>query len=159
MTDSFDTAQAAAALGESVRNVLADMAFLDAWPRTPSGASDSPESRAAIDVLKPASFRLELRMPPDFAAKVAAIILCDEPAGADASDGTFRGDDTVLEILNVIAGSFVTRYFGPGAVPRLELPHFKYYADGSEGEEICSLDFDVEGLPLRVVLSSIRYRY
>ncbi len=151
MTESFDPARASAALSDSLQTVLADMVFLDAEPR-PSGSvpATSVGSHAAIDVLKPASFRLELRMHPEFAAKAASIVLCD-----DAS----RGDDTALEILNVIAGSFVTRYFGAGAVPRLELPQFKYFTDGTEGQEICSLDFDVEGLPLRIILSSIRYRY
>lgn len=151
MTESFDPARTSAALSETLQTVLAEMAFLDAEPRPSGSAPVHPEeSRAAIDVLKPASFRLELHMHPDFAAKAASIILCDD---------TPRGDDTVLEILNVIAGGFVTRYFGAGTVPRLELPHFKYFADGTEGQEICSLDFDVEGLPLRVILSSIRYRY
>lgn len=165
MMESFDPARASAALAESVQTVLADMAFLDAEPRPAGSATLGPEeNRVAIDVLKPASFRLELRMHPEFAARAASIILCEEPAGDSASgearsSGEARGDDTVLEILNVIAGSFVTKYYGPGAEPRLELPHFKYIADGTEGQEICSLDFDVEGLPLRVILSSIRYRY
>lgn len=159
MTESFDPARAAAALTESVQTVLADMVFLDAEPRSAEGGPEFGDNRAAIDVLKPASFRLELRMTPDFAAKVAAIILCDETAGSEPSAGASRGDDTILEILNIIAGTFVTRYFGAGTVPRLELPQFKYFADGTEGREICSLDFDVEGLPLRVILSSIRYRY
>ncbi len=169
MTESFDPARTAAALSESVQTVLADMVFLDAEPRPAGGVPVSGESRAAIDVLKPASFRLELRMTPEFAAKAASIILCDEPpgeagdesraSGSARTSGSARGDDTILEILNVIAGTFVTRYFGAGIVPRLELPQFKYFADGTEGQEICSLDFDVEGLPLRIILSSIRYRY
>ncbi len=155
MNESLDTTRIEASLSRAVRDVMAEMAFIDAEPRIhdPAEAGASWESRVAIDALKPISCRLELRSPASLIARIVDILFGDE-AGADRNQG-----DSILEILNVMAGSFLADYYGPGAEIKLELPQYVYSSDGEEGEAIAVLDFDVEGLPLRATLSSIRYRY
>jgi hypothetical protein len=160
MMDSFDPKRAAEILRDTVTEVMADMAFLDAEPRgfvVGSCPAEGPEptlgSRVAIDVLRPISCRIELRSQPEFLSKVMEILFVEpEQKGMER-------EDAVLEMLNVVAGSFLTTYFGHGVEIKLELPRYVFYSDGAEGEEIACLDFDVEGFPLRIVLSSIRYRY
>jgi hypothetical protein len=155
MTESFDAPRAGWELEKTVIGVLADMTFIDATPRPADASMDDSawESRASIDVLRPMSCRIELRSPKAFLAEIIDILF----AGAE-DEGTDR-DDSVLELLNVVAGSFLTSYFGPGTEIKLELPRYVFFSDGAEGEEIARLDFDAEGFPIRVSLSSIRYKY
>jgi hypothetical protein len=155
MNDSLDPARAEASLAKAVSSVMADMAFIDAelLPRGSGRPEGAGESRVAIDVLKPVSCRLELRSPAALVERIVEILFADG-AGTSRNQG-----DSILEIMNVIAGSFLADYFGSGVEFKLELPQYVYSSDGAEGEQIAALDFDVEGIPLRATLSSIRYRY
>jgi len=160
--DGFDPARSRDALSDAVCSTFADMTFIDVAPaRAGAGPGARPvaapgirEVRAAIDVLRPVSGRLELRMPEDLRARILDI-LYDGSEG----EGGERRDDSVLELLNVIAGQFLSRYFGRNAEVKLELPQYLYFHEDNEGETIVDLDFDAEGLPARALLSSIRYRY
>ena len=154
MTDGFDPGRAREVLGAAARETLADMTFLDALPAegTEEEAAAAERVRAAIDVLKPASCRLELQAPEAFRQKVYEILFPPE-------EGKETQDDAFLEILNVIAGKFLTGYFGPAAEIRMELPRFLFPDEGTEGNILCSLDLDAEGCRLSMALSSIRYRY
>lgn len=168
MVDGYDPERSREALVGAVSCAFADMAFMDVAPfgdasggstggSTGAASADTGsgrEVRAAIDMLKPVSGRLELRMPEELRARILDTLYggAEEPAGE-------RRDDTVLELLNVVAGQFLSRYFGSGAGVKLELPQYLYFHEGYEGEAVLDLAFDAEGLPVRALLSSVRYRY
>jgi hypothetical protein len=152
----FDRALVKDLLETTLASVLADMAFLDCVPAAgPEGAAASLEHCAAIDALKPGSFRIELRVGEAFRKKIVAMLF-DEAAGGQ---GIASETDLLLEILNVLAGNFITGYFGDSAMPKLELPRYLYVTDPAEGEVVAETWMDAEGDPLRITLRSVRYRY
>ena len=72
----------------------------------------------------------------------------------------------------MIAGTFLTDYFGPDVEIKLDLPRYLYFGDGAvvpgrdaQGGQsgtsrvVAELDLDAEGEPLKAILSSVRYRY
>lgn len=175
MNENFDRERACSRLAETVAAVFADMAFIDAValaesiaaePAAPAVSApvgsapasertgvpaEAPE-RCALDVLKPVSCRLELALSPGLHRKIVDILLGE-------SDIKGGADDSILEMLNVIAGGFLTSYFGTGVEIKLELPRYLFLEDESGGDIVCSADFDAEGERLSAVLRSIRYRY
>jgi hypothetical protein len=154
MSETIDPARAAAILMETISSTFADMAFIDVEPAKEGSALAEIEApvRAAIDVLRPVSCRLEIRCPASLRARIEATLFQGQGEGRSE-------EDSLLEILNVAAGVFLTSYFGPGADIKLELPQYLFSSDGSEGEVLASADGDAEGEPLRAALTSIRYRY
>ncbi len=149
MKETIDTVKAVEALGRATSQVLADMAFIDAA----CASFDGPVAYdvcAAIDILKPLSCRLELRMPRSLSDSIVETLGADGPAA----------DDAVLEMVNILAGVFISEYFGSGAVIKLELPTFLYEStEGDEDVPIAMVRGDAEGTPFAVVISSVRYRY
>jgi len=148
MNDTIDAAKAAEALGRATAQVLADMAFIDA----PCAPSDSPvpyDVCAAIDILKPLSCRLELRMPRSLSDSIVETL----------GGGGPSTDDAVLEMVNVLAGVFISEYFGPGSTIKLELPMFLYEPSDDEATPIAVVRGDAEGTPFAAVIRSVRYRY
>lgn len=149
MSDNIDPGRARAALAAVIPEAFADMAFIDAEPV--AEPSRVPETRAAIDILKPFSCRLEIAAGPGVRERIADILF---------GESEERGrDDAFLELLNIAAGSFITRYFGAGSDIRLELPHYLYFEEEGEGSPVVSLAFDAEGEPVVATLRSVRYRY
>ena len=154
MNATIDSERAAAILMDTLSSTFADIAFIDVGPArggTPGMVTEAP-LRAAIDVLKPVSCRLEIECPAALRARIEATLFQGQGEGRNE-------EDSLLEILNVAAGVFLTAYFGPGADIKLELPQYLYFSDGSEGEILAEAKGDAEGEPLRAVLRSIRYRY
>jgi hypothetical protein len=154
MSLTIEPARAAAILMDAIASTFADMAFVDVEPASEGSASAEIEApvRAAIDVLKPVSCRLEIRCSSSLKARIEATLFQGEGEGRIE-------EDSLLEILNVAAGVFLTSYFGPGADIKLELPQYLFSSEGSEGEILASAEGDAEGEPLRAALTSIRYRY
>ena len=124
MSEAYDPARAGSALADAVSCAFGDMTFLDAEPLPAGRAVSLPESlpeetRAIIDLLRPASARLELRIPSELRARMLEILY----SGDSESEGEGEErDDSILELLNVIAGQFVTRYFCRGNDVKLALP-------------------------------------
>lgn len=157
----LDPAKAADCLRAAAADVLAEMAFMDAEP-APARSGPGPAGlKIALDALKPLSCRFEFECPQELADRVADILYGTDDgfgngggAGADRKD-----DDSLLEMLNVMAGAFLSAYFGAGTPFKLELPFFDYGASDVTGPEIARVDLDVEGLPVSFTLRSVRYRY
>ncbi len=152
MKDSIDAEKAAMALGAATVSVFADMAFLDATcvPRSVQARpQESYDVCAVIDILKPLSCRLELRMPKSLSDSIV------ETLGSDGPDM----DDAVLEMVNVLAGVFISEYFGPGATIKLELPMYLYEPLEDEDAPIAVVTGDAEGTPFETLIRSVRYRY
>jgi len=176
MTEPFDPSRAAPMLEAAVSRVFADMAFIDAGRSPRPVQVAQPEARAAIDALEPASCSIELRMGDSLRRRIADILFSGQAGSGEASDDALldgeASDDALLELLNVIAGSFLTDYFGPGGEIKLDLPRYLYFGDeaalpgrdaqggpGGGSRVVAELDLDAEGEPLKAILSSIRYRY
>ncbi len=159
---TLDPDKARPILMEILASTFADMAFIDVEPSRPGAAQAGapaagkegfvPPIRAAIDVLRPISCRLEIECPVELKQRIDETLFQGESVGGEQ-------EDSLLEILNVAAGVFLTAYFGTGADIKLELPQYLYFSDGSEGEILAEARGDAEGLALRAVLRSIRYRY
>lgn len=184
--DGIDAGRVKTALSAAVGTVFADMAFIDATcsPAMTVGESGSPsplagaemedlDVRAAIDILKPLSCSLELRMPRTLSDTIKETLGAGDEAGTPDGPPT---DDAVLEMVNVLAGTFLSEYFGPGAPIKLELPQYLYEelgeglsggggAGGSvpgtppAGEPLAMLHCDAEGRPFEAYIHSVRYRY
>lgn len=156
--------RAARILAESVSPVFGEMAFLDAvvvaaiWGPQAEGqeaaqAGGADQMTIAIDMLKPLSLRLELAFPRSLEDRI------DENLYGDLTDRPVGAGDSSLELLNVVAGSFLSGYFGAGASFKLELPFFLFGASEVSGPPIARVDLDVEGKRATLTLRSIRYRY
>lgn len=172
--DGIDAGRVSTALSAAVGTVFADMAFIDASCSAAiiAGASggESPgagaatgelDVRAAIDILKPLSCSLELRMPRSLSDAIKETLGAGDDAGSPDGPPT---DDAVLEMVNVLAGTFLSEYFGPGAPIKLELPQYLYeglgYAEPlADGEPLAMLRCDAEGRPFEAYIHSVRYRY
>jgi hypothetical protein len=153
MNPAIDPARAAAALMDALSSTFADIAFIDVEP-VAGEATDEPIAapvRAAIDVLKPISCRLELECSPKLKDRIEATIFEGGENGGE--------EDSLLELLNVIAGAFLTSYFGTGADVKLEFPQYLFLPDGRADEILAQVRGDAEGEPIRAALSSVRYRY
>ena len=170
MTEPFDPSRAAPMLEAAVSRVFADMAFIDAERAARPLQMPPSEARAAIDALEPASCSIELCMGDSLRRRIADILFSGQ-TGSGAPSGV-ASDDALLELLNVIAGSFLTDYFGPVGEIKLDLPRYLYFGDessaagrelpasqASESRVVAELDLDAEGEPLKAILSSVRYRY
>lgn len=151
MMPTLDPARAASLLMETISSTFADMAFVDIEPeRSPEPKGIADPVRAAIDVLRPISCRLELECPGSLKKRIEETLFMGAGGGEE---------DALLEILNVTAGQFLSAYFGAGTDIKLELPHYLYFSDGSEGEVLAEAAGDAEGEAIRAALRTVRYRY
>jgi len=161
-SEGVDARRVADALKAATTAVFADMAFIDAACVAEVPAEETREARpglevrAAIDILKPLSCRLELRMPRALSDTIKETLGSGD--AADASDGP-PTDDAVLEMVNVLAGAFLSEYFGPGASIKLELPLYLFEGAEDGGEPLAALRYDAEGKPFEAYIHSVRYRY
>lgn len=165
MTDALDAERAGILLSESVTSTFADMAFIDVRRvavetdgrnaiQTGTPVPDN-ERCVAIDVLMPLSCSIELSMSVATRDRIVDTLFAPEPGNAQRK----MADDSLLEILNVVAGSFLSAYFGAGAPIQLELPRLLFLARAPVGQTVARVLMDAEGAPLTVTLTSVRYRY
>jgi len=165
----LDAERAARVLSEIAPSIFGEMAFMDA---VPVAVAWGPEADAAsrvedgvhiaIDMLKPLSCRLELEFPRALSDRMNETLYGPPDASPEAvAEGCDPegGDDSTLELLNVLAGSFLSGCFGAGASFKLELPFFIFGAAEVSGPAIARVGLDAEGLPVDLTLRSIRYRY
>jgi hypothetical protein len=176
MNDAFNPDRAEKILADSITSVFADMAFIDVERKpeassaagtangdaaaavTPRPADDSSfdgERRAAIDVLSPLSCRIELKINTPLRDRILETLYGD---GMDQEQKK-AAEDPLLEMLNIIAGSFLSSYFGSGTNIQLELPRYLYLGEISPSQSVSSIVMDAEGEPLEAFISSVRYRY
>jgi len=151
---ALDPAKVSALLAETIAQVFADMAFLDALPAPPGESCAADETATeciSLDVLKPVSIRMELR----FSSKLKKLVNDNLFSGEE----TTEGDDSLLEILNVTAGNFLIRYYGENTEPKLELPEYLFFDDTKGDDFIAKVRMLVEGEPLEAGIRSMRYRY
>lgn len=150
MTENLDAGKARGALQTAIQTAMAEMVFIDT-AGVEAGEPPEIEDRAAIDILKPVSLRLEVSAGPQLRRRIADILY--------GEDSEWNRDDAFLELLNVSAGIFLSEYYGAGMEVRLELPRYLFMRDEEEGAPVAEASFDAEGEPIVATLRSIRYRY
>jgi hypothetical protein len=108
-----------ALLTEVLGEILQDAAYVFAEPAQEPAAWGVPVVSAEIAFESLKGGKLRLTAAPGVAAEMAANML-----GVDATDAAAaeNGRAAVAEVLNVIGGAFVTRYFGTGVPSQLGLP-------------------------------------
>ena len=157
MNDTLDPARTRDALAKCVTAVFADLAFLDVQIADDDKEIDTHDMRiAAISVLMPLSCRIKLKIPGSLRDRIADTLF----AGIEgkAADLRKNAEDSILEILNIVAGAFLSAYFGQGTEIRLELPEY-LYDDADDGQTVTQIAMNAEGETIEVSLSSVRYRY
>lgn len=168
MNEQLDPVRSAALLSEAASSVFADMAFIDAEPlpspgEVPaaaagsgtSGVSPGDTTCAAIDVLSPLSCRIELRFTESLRNRIVDILFSESPE----QEKKKNAEDSILEMLNVIAGTFLASYFGAGTEVQLALPRCLFPEEELPGTAVAELRLDAEGCPFELSLYSVRYRY
>jgi len=152
MKESIDALKAVTALCAATTSLFADMVFIDAVC-TPDSNPERPQVPfdvcVAIDILKPLSCTLELRMPRSLSQQIVDTLGSDEPGA----------DDAVLEMVNILAGVFISEYFGSGATIKLELPMYVYEPPADGDAPIAVVLGDAEGTRFETLIRSVRYRY
>lgn len=152
MKESIDASKAATALCAATTSLFADMVFIDAVC-VPESIHDRPlvpyDVCVAIDILKPLSCTLEFRMPRSLSDQIVETLGSDDPSA----------DDAVLEMVNIMAGVFISEYFGSGATIKLELPMYVYEPPADEDTPIAVALGDAEGTRFETLIRSVRYRY
>jgi len=154
MSDNIDPEKAALLLADCVSSVFADMAFIDVQ-KTDAGDPVTDERCVAIDVLAPVSCRIELRLSGGLRDKIVENLFGDSPDSVQKKNG----EDSILEMLNIITGAFLSAYFGAGTEIQLELPQYLYFEEQSPGSVVAKVFMNAEGESLNITLSSVRYRY
>jgi hypothetical protein len=107
-------------LAEVLGSVLQDSAFMFAEP------TDEPEGWALPVYSAELAFEsvrgglLRLTAPPRGAVEIAANMLGVDPTDPEAE---VQARSALAEVLNVVGGAFVTRYFGTKVPSQLGLPH------------------------------------
>ncbi len=156
---TLDPAKAAHVLSHSVSSVFAETAFIDVSEVT--GSRDLPAHeqgelrRSLIDVLTPLSCSIGMKISTVIRDRILDTLFTECPE----HERKKNAEDALLEILNIIAGTFLSAYFGPGTEIQLSLPRYLYLNEEEPGQEITRLFLDAEGEILEVSLHSIRYRY
>jgi CheY-specific phosphatase CheX len=158
MTQTIEADRANALLGLYTTSVFADMAFMDVQKDT-GGTTRKKDAEeilcASIDVLQPLSCRIELLITKTLLDRIVSNLFGEElPSPRQQEAG-----DSLLEMLNIIAGNFLSGYFSTGTEIQLELPRYLYLGEQEQGEAVTCLDMNAEGEPLTVRLCSVRYRY
>lgn len=165
MNEPLEGERASRLLAESLTAAFGDMAFIDA--RTVSiGSGESGTIRAGapvpdgqrcavIEALMPLSCRIEFVTDITLRDRIIDTLFGDRDAAVQKK----LADDSLLEILNVVAGSFLSAYFGGDAAIQLELPRLLYLAESPVGQTVARVVMDVEGIPLTARITSVRYRY
>lgn len=154
MSENIDPVKAAQMLADCVSSVFADMAFIDVQ-KSETAATVEDERCVAIDILAPVSCRIELRISRALRDKIVENLFGEAPDSVQKKNG----EDSILEMLNIITGAFLSAYFGTGTEIQLELPQYLYFEEQSSGNVVAKVFMTAEGEPLNIALSSVRYRY
>lgn len=166
MTGQLDPERAKSLLGQAAAQVFAEMAFIDVNPATDaenepsrkSGNEPQPGEEtqcAVIDVMAPLSCRLELRIPAGVRERIVENLFSEMPE----AERKKNAEDSILEMLNIIMGNFLSAYFGSGTELQLSLPRYRWLAEEMPGTAVANLRLDAEGSPFELALFSVRYRY
>lgn len=134
-------------LTEAVKKTLSDMAFVDAEPMEDSAELTGTSHIIAISYDAPERGSIALVLPLECKREIVENIYGEEWERLDSEEI----DDCLLEIVNVLAGDYLSRRYGPDVKRDLSLPRVVFDAaeleDSSNAEK---LYFDAEGVAFLV---------
>jgi hypothetical protein len=107
-------------LAEVLGSVLQDSAFMFAEPIEEPEGWHRPVFSAQLAFESVRGGLLRLTTPPRGAVEIAANMLGVDPGDPEAE---VQARSALAEVLNVVGGAFVTRYFGTKVPSQLGLPH------------------------------------
>lgn len=131
----------AALLEEVLGQVLQEAAFVFAEPADEPDGWPPPVLTAEIAFESVRGGILRLTVPPRGAVELAANMLGLEASDPEAEE---NGRAAVAEILNVIGGAFVTRYFGTKVPTQLGLPTTAVVDAPSRAPRTCAATLQLE---------------
>jgi hypothetical protein len=108
-----------AMLADILGTVLEDTAFMLVEPIEVPTAWEGPALRATLDFESVRSGRLRLTLDEPAGVELSSSMLGTDPADPEAVG---NGRAAVSEILNVVGGVFLTRFFGSKVPSQLGLP-------------------------------------
>lgn len=141
-----DAQRIKSAMDEAVLTTFTEMAFLDIVPLAESADIDHQQVMT-IQLFEPIRGSIQLYMSKEGKQTVVENIHADGWEHLTMEEI----DDCLLEILNVLAGNFLSEYRPSGPKPKMSFPEIVF--DPSEIEQgALSRDFyyDGEGIPVRI---------
>ncbi len=151
MTNVIDVEKALQSLKEAVIKTFGEMLFIDVIPSDVQADNAWFDMIVSIDILKPITGKIIFLLPNILKKKIIRNIYTDDFDFI----GEKEGDDCIMEIVNVLAGKFLTECFGNDVSYKFDFPTINFnYAENDESKVI-SMDMDAECIPLKVVLKSI----
>jgi hypothetical protein len=140
----------AALLTDVLGNVLQDSAFMFVEPSDEPAEWGDRVFTASLTFESERSGTLRLNMAVPVGVELAANMLGTEVDDPEAEE---NGRAAVSEVLNVIGGSFVTRYFGTKVATQLGIPKAMLASQPSSGRCTCGALVTSEGgLPILLEL-------
>jgi CheY-specific phosphatase CheX len=137
-----------------IRSAVADtfekMAFIEALPAEEgsTGLADGAEvCQASIEVPRPVKWVIELRMPAELAREVASSAF-----GSMDEMSPEVVNDSVAELLNVLAGTILRLHYPNMEIFELGLPAISSAAGPVQSGALATEHFDLSGSPLDVTV-------
>jgi Chemotaxis phosphatase CheX len=128
-------------LEDVLGEVLQEAAFVFAEPADEPERWNPPVLTAEIAFESVRGGILRLALPPRGAVEIAANMLGVDPCDPEAEE---HGRAAVAEILNVIGGVFVTRFFGTQVQTQLGLPRTALVESPAVGARTCAATLQLE---------------
>jgi CheY-specific phosphatase CheX len=142
------------ALFQAVSSTLENMAFEQAdrpQADSPPYKSENDNIWARLPILKPTTGEISLQISLEYAQKLAQSLF----EGSDNITNDELVKDTLAEVLNTIAGRFMTQLIPAKDEFELGLPRVGISKLFIEDKDFISCDFDVGGHLLTVFLSGV----
>ncbi len=133
------------ALSVSVINTFGEMLFLDAV-ESKEIRLDNYSHIIRLVILEPEYLELVLWLPLEIKIEIAETIYgksWDEITDTEI-------DDSLLEILNVLAGNFLLECAGPDKKYNISLPEILFDSEELDNTGYSDVFFDVEGKPFKI---------
>ena len=140
------------ALVNSTIQTFSDMAFLEVIEDFGENNDSTYQNIVLIEILKPTYGSLYLLLPNELKNMITKNIYGDDFNNLKENDI----DDCLLEILNVLAGNFLTSLFGNKAIYKIELP--QVLIDFKKREDYNLIRFNAEGIKFEIFYMVENYK-
>lgn len=147
MNETINMEKAGISLPLAVEEAFEVMAFIDV------SQSKSEEykcrNKIRIDIIKPFKGNIYLLFSDDLTDKIIGNIYGDDSAKLN----TKTKNDCLLELMNIVAGNFMTFYFGASADYEMDLPEVDTEIPEQDYKNRVNCFFNAEGLKFRAIIN------
>ena len=131
----------------AVERTFSDMAFLDVVEIPEISAKLNFGHILHISFTEPEEGEIALFLPSECKRKIVENIYCSDWSTLHATEI----DDCLLELLNVLAGNFLSAYYGEAVKHNVSLPELRFDDSGIfKGHKYSQFYFDAEEMPFKV---------